>query len=127
MKCAAVNCLSETKKEKELMTKGITPSCKKHAFPFPKEEVTRRLWLSAINRETDSFNPEDFGVCEFHFKVEDFEANYVPRTSTARVRVRLKPKAVPSVFVKYLFKPFPRRKRVSVSSGYFAHFPRTFV
>ena len=28
---SAVNCLSETKKEKELMTKGITPSCKKHA------------------------------------------------------------------------------------------------
>ena len=29
-----------------------------------------------------------------------------PRTSTVRVRMRLKPKAVPSVFVKYLFKPF---------------------
>ena len=95
------------------MTKGITPSCKKHVFAFPKEEVTRRLWLSNIYRDADSFNPEHSVVCEFHFKAEDFEANYAPRTSTARVRVPLKPKAVHSVFVKYLFKPFPRRKRVN--------------
>ena len=115
VKCAAENCrsgFSPTKKEKELMTKGITP-CKKHVLTFPKEEVTRRLWLSAINRVADSFNPEHSVVCELHFKVEDFEANYAPRTSTARVRVRLKLKAVHSVFVKYLFKPFPRRKRVN--------------
>ena len=59
------------------------------------------------------FNPEHSVVCEFHFKAEDFEANYAPRASTARVRVRLKPKAVHSVFVKYLFKLFPRRKRVN--------------
>ena len=74
MKCAAVNCrsgLRPTKKEKELMTKGITPSCKKHV----KEEVTRRLWLSAIHRDTYSFNPEHSGVCELHLKAEDFEAN----------------------------------------------------
>ena len=61
VKCAAVNCrsgFSPTKKEKELMKKGITPSRKKHVFAFPKEEVTRRLWLSNINREADSFNPE---------------------------------------------------------------------
>ena len=94
------------------MTKRITPSCKKHVFAFPKEEVTRRLWLSAILRDADSFNPENSVVCELHFKAEDFEANYAPRTSTARVRVRLKPQAVPSVFVKYLFNPFTRRKRV---------------
>ena len=87
------------------MTKGITPS--------HKEGVTRRLWLSVINRDADSVNPEHSGVCELYLKAEDFEANYAPRTSTARVRVRLKHKAVPSVFVKYLFKPFPRRKRVS--------------
>ena len=35
------------------------------------------------------------------------------RTSTARVRMRLKPKAVHSGFVKYLLNPFPRRKRVN--------------
>ena len=52
-------------------------------------------------------------ACEFHFKAEDFEANCAPCTSTARVRVRLKPKAVRSVFVKYLFKPFTRGKRVN--------------
>ena len=64
------------------MTKGITPSCKakKHVFNFSKEEVTRRLWLSLINRDADSFNPEHSVVCEFHFKAEDFEANYAPRT-----------------------------------------------
>ena len=95
------------------MTKGITPPCKKHVFAFPKEEATRRLWLSAINRDADSFNPEHSFVCEFHFKAEDFEANYAPRTGTARVRVLSKPKAVHSVFVNYLFKPFPRRKRVN--------------
>ena len=93
VKCAAENCRSgftPTKKEKELMTKGITP-CKKHVFAFPKEEVTRRLWLSAIHRDVDSFNPVHSVVCELHFKAEDFEANYAPRTSTARVRMRLKP------------------------------------
>ena len=44
------------------MAKGITHSCKKHvlAFPKEKEEVTRRLWLSAIYRDADSFNPENF-------------------------------------------------------------------
>ena len=98
------------------MTKGITPSCKKHVFAFPKEKATRRLWLSAINRDADSFNPEHSVVCEFHFKAEDFEANYTPRTSTARVRVRLKPQdvlPVLSVSVKYLFKPFPMRKKIN--------------
>ena len=59
------------------MTKGITPSYKKHVFAFPKEEVKRRLWLSAILRDTDSFNPENSIVCELHFKAEDFEANFV--------------------------------------------------
>ena len=41
---------------------------------FPKE-VTRRLWLSAIHRDADSFNPEHSVVYEFHFKAEYFEAN----------------------------------------------------
>ena len=84
------------------MTKGITPR-KKHVFAFPKEEVTRRLWLSAIHRDADSFNTEHSGVFELHFKAEDFEANYAPRTSTTRVWMRLKPIAVPSVFVKYMW------------------------
>ena len=108
-----VNCqsgFSPTKKEKELMTKGITPSSKKRVFAFSKEEVRSRLWLSAILRDADSFNPEHSGVCEFQFKAEDFEANYAPRTSTARVRMRLKPIAVHSVFLKYLFKHFLGRK-----------------
>ena len=98
VKCAVVKCrsgFSPTKKgKKELMTKGITPSCKKHVFAFPKEEVTRRLWLSAINRDADSFNLEHSVVCKLHFKAEDFEANYAPRTTTARVRMRLKPKCI---------------------------------
>ena len=79
MRCSNLNCrsgFSPTKKEKKnLMTKGITPSCKKHVFAFPKEEVTRRLWLSAIYRDADSLNPEHSGVCELRFKAEDFEAN----------------------------------------------------
>ena len=62
------------------MTKGITPSCKKHVFAFPKEEATRRLWLLAIHRDANSFNPEHSGVCELRFKPEDFEANYAPCT-----------------------------------------------
>ena len=41
------------------------------------------LVISYINRDADSFNPEHSVVCEFHFKAEDFEANYAPRTSTA--------------------------------------------
>ena len=78
VKCAAVNCRSgfnPTKKEEELISKGITPSCMKHVFAFPIGEVTRRLWLSVIHRDADSFNPKHSGVCELHFKAEDFEAN----------------------------------------------------
>ena len=52
-------------------------------------------------------NPEHSVVSEFHFKAEDFEENYAPRTSTTRALVRLKSKAVHFVFVKYLFKFFP--------------------
>ena len=82
-------------------------------FPFRRKKQQGDFGYQLfINRDADSFNPEHSVVYEFHFKAEDFEANYAPRTSTARVRVRLKPKAVPSVFAKYLFKPFPRRKRV---------------
>ena len=93
--------------------KRITLYCKKPVFDFPKEEETRRLLLTAIHRDADPLNPEHSGVCELHFKAEDFEANNAPRTSTARVMMHLKPKAVPSVFVKCLFNPFPRRKRVN--------------
>ena len=118
--CCSINCrsgFSLTKKEKELMMKGITP-CKKHVFAFPKEEITRRLWLSAINRYADLFNPEHSVVYEFHFKAEDFEANYAPRTSTARVWVGLKPKAVHSVIVKYLFKHFLKRVNRFANSNF---------
>ena len=87
MCCSELSVRIYPHKGKKLMTKGITPSCKKHVFAFPKE-ATMRLWLSAINRDAD----------------------YAPRTITARVRVRLNPKAVSSVFVKYLFKPFLRGK-----------------
>ena len=117
VKCAAVNCrsgFSPTKKEKEVMSKGITCTfLQETCVCLSEKKVTRRLWLSAIHRDADSFNPEHSVACEFHFKAEDFEANYAPRTSTARVRVRLKPKAVHSVFVKYMFKHFLRRKRVN--------------
>ena len=114
MCCSKLSARIKTHKEgRRIDDEGITLSCKKHVFAFQKEEVTRRLWLSAIHRDAYSFNPEHSVVCELHFKPEDFEANYAPRTSTARVRVRLKPKAVPSVFVKCMFKPFPRRKRVN--------------
>ena len=58
-------------------------------------------------------NPEHSVVCELYFKAEDFEAKYAPRTSTARIGMHLKPKAVPSVFVKYMLIHFPRRKRVT--------------
>ena len=82
VKCSAIKYWSgfnPTKKGKELMTKGITPSCRKHVLAFPKEKVTRRLWLSAFHRNADSFNPEHSGVCELQFKAEDFEANCAPR------------------------------------------------
>ena len=49
------------------MTKGITPYCKKRVFEFPKE-VTRRLWLSAINTDADSFNPKHSVVANFILK-----------------------------------------------------------
>ena len=109
MCCSKLSAMIKTHKEGRRIIDdvGITPSCKKHVFAFPKEEVTRRIWSSAIHRDAYSSNPEDSVVCELHFQAEDFEANYAPSTSTARIGMHLKPKA------KYMLIHFPRRKRVT--------------
>ena len=80
---------------------------------FPKEEVTRRLWLSAINRDADSFNQEH-SVNSVNFILKQKMSKQITLHVLALLEyVRLKPKAVHSVFVKYLFEPFPSRKKVS--------------
>lgn len=104
VKCAAFKCRSgyrPTKREEEMMKRGENPPCKKHVFAFPSKSELRAKWISAIRREDTCWNPDNSGVCELHFRQCDFLYDLAPRTKTDRQRLRLKPDAVPSVFVNY--------------------------
>lgn len=104
VKCAAVNCRSgyrPTKQEKEMIERGETPPCKKHVFAFPKKAEIRTQWVTAIRRQDTDWNPDNFGVCELHFKPHNLALDLVHRTKTERQRLRLKPDAIPTVFNNY--------------------------
>lgn len=60
----------------------------------------RQMWLAAVHRGTD-FNPDHNGVCERHFKPEDFKTDPVKKTKKERIRKSLKPGVVPSIFSDY--------------------------
>ncbi|XP_077548591.1 peroxynitrite isomerase THAP4-like isoform X2 [Haemaphysalis longicornis] len=74
-----------------------TPGISFHTFP--KCEETRTLWLQALNRR-DKWRPTNTStVCSAHFRREDFEHD--PRLESqvsCRIRRKLKPDVVPSLF-----------------------------
>ena len=104
VKCAAVNCRSgfrPNKHEKAMIQRGETSPCKKHVFAFPKKTDVRARWIALIRRKDTAWNPDYFGVCELHFKPNDFVEGLVPRTMTKRKRLRLRSNVNPSVFTNY--------------------------
>lgn len=79
---------------------GVDPPTKKHVFSFPKHLELRGRWIAATRR-LDDLNLDCSGVCELHFRPEDFEVDLSPRTGTERQRRRLRNDAVPSIFETY--------------------------
>lgn len=104
VKCAAVGCRSgyaPTKAERELMEAGVArPNVSVFAFPKRDRQETRDTWLSVLKREDTDWNPDNCGVCELHFRPEDFLDQSTSR-KTQRQRKILKPSAVPSIFDCY--------------------------
>ena len=101
VKCAVVKCRSGFRpnaKERAIIQKGLPSPCKKHVFRFPRKPETRAKWIDAIRRKDTGWNPDNFGVCELHFRQHDFASSVTPRTKTGRKRRRLKACACPSVF-----------------------------
>lgn len=84
-----------------MITRGENPPCKKHVFAFPSKSELRAKWVAAIRREDTCWNPDNSGICELHFCQCDFLVSLAPRNKTERQRLRLKPNAIPSVFVNY--------------------------
>jgi hypothetical protein len=69
-------------------------------FSFPKEGVTRKLWVNACCR-ADNFNVNTARICSRHFEKECYERNlrhellnYTPKHGRT-----LKFDAVPSLFL----------------------------
>ena len=72
-------------------------------------------WLAAVHRGSD-VNPNHAGVCERHFKPDDFVTASTKRTQKKRVRKSLKPGVVPSVFPDYPTFALPRMELPRVTS-----------
>ena len=103
VKCAAVGCRSGyalTKADQKLVEAGKAhQNVSVFAFPKCDRQDIRDQWLSALKRGDTNWNPDHCGVCELHFRHEDFvDATY---RKTPRQRKILKPSAVPSIFDCY--------------------------
>ena len=61
-----------------MIQRGETSPCKKHVFAFPKKTDVRARWIALIRRKDTAWNPDYFGVCELHFKPNDFVEGLVP-------------------------------------------------
>ena len=103
VKCAAVGCRSgyaPTKVERRLLEAGdASPNASVFAFPSLDRKNVRDQWLNALKRGDTSWNPDHCGVCELHFRPDDFIDESFRKTQ--RQRKILKTSAVPSVFDCY--------------------------
>lgn len=123
-KCAVIDCRSgydPTRKDKELLGTDGDSCDKKHIYSFPKAAELRAEWLTAISRQ-HGLNLDHSGVCELHFKPEDFEADVIESTGAKRLRRRLKSGAVPFLFASnpeddLKLKPNKRSTRLAKPSA----------
>lgn len=101
-KCAVFSCRSGYRPNKqEMIARKETPPCLRHVFAVPKKAEFKAKWAAVICRQDTGFNPNNFGVCDFHFKPQDFALDIASRTKTERQPLKLKPDAIPSVFNIY--------------------------
>lgn len=108
VKCAAFNCRSgynycSKKKLKENKCDTDAHHFKHSVFKFPKPDrlEIRNKWIKILKRMDTNWNPDNFGVCELHFKAEDFYNKELTKRKSGRQRKALKITAVPSVFECY--------------------------
>ena len=102
VKCAAYSCRSgyrPTVAEKRILNKGGLAACKRSVFVFPKDPVRRARRISVVRRGDTEWNPEHCGVCELHFRDDDFCQG--TQRKDERKQKFLKVDAVPSVFDAY--------------------------
>ena len=101
VKCAVIGCRSgyaPTKTERKLQhAEQLRKNISVFAFPKRERQDVRDAWLCAVGRAVCSdWNPDHSGVCELHFRRDDFMDETFRKTQ--RQRKTLKPFAVPSLF-----------------------------
>ena len=83
----------------------------------------RRIWINALRRK-DSVDTKNGGVCDKHFKSDDFLQTCVVKTGAERRHKRLKANAVPSIWPDYplYFAETPEAKsRSQAASSHSRH------
>ena len=108
VKCAAYKCKSGCNPAKKSELHGVS-TVRPSVFRFPSDNPElRKKWISNLKRD-DSFNPDNCGVCERHFREEDFiDAAPANSKDKIRERKRLKFGAIPTVFEIILCKLSPQ-------------------
>ncbi|XP_023023327.2 uncharacterized protein isoform X9 [Leptinotarsa decemlineata] len=98
----------EAKKARAIHKSGkycVVPRCEnsvsstpdKHFFPIPREPNLRQAWQCAMGN-TEIVLPIYSYCCEDHFKLEKDTENYMQFKMMGNVKLKMKPKVVPSVF-----------------------------
>ena len=78
VKCAAYNCRSgykPTNSEKEILKSGGSIPFHRSVFSFPNKmnhKEVRDKWIRPLKLKENNWNPDNFRVCKFHFRKEDF-------------------------------------------------------
>ena len=123
-RCQAVNCRSGfdlTQDEIASQAEGTVPEPREYSVrSFPADVERRKKWTSALRRH-DTVDIKNGGVCDKHFKSDDFSQTSVVKTGLERKHKRLKPNAVPSLWPDYptyfaeVTEPRPRPPAASSS------------
>ena len=120
-KCAALFCRSgydATKKYEENDSSNLS---KRHVYCFPKGNKSRRKWVEAVRRpKLREDNCRYSGVCELHFRPEDFSDG-----AGLKQRRRLKRGAVPSVFGRETQGRHPRSTSLATPTARRSHDQQT--
>lgn len=103
-RCQAVNCRSGydlTREESASQAEGTVPEPRKYSVrSFPADVERRKKWISALRRQ-DTVDINNGGVCDKHFKSDDFLQTCVVKTGQERKNKRLKSNAIPSLWPDY--------------------------
>ncbi|XP_074038680.1 uncharacterized protein isoform X10 [Leptinotarsa decemlineata] len=76
---------------------SVSSTPDKHFFPIPREPNLRQAWQCAMGN-TEIVLPIYSYCCEDHFKLEKDTENYMQFKMMGNVKLKMKPKVVPSVF-----------------------------